>query len=639
MESVQIMQLLENDPILQMLTEDQQRMLISSAEFQELPAGSVLLHDGLLDSDLYWLVQGMAKNTFTSDEGEEITVMFYHPGELIGLVSAISHRRTKFSIQTLVDSKLYRIPHALFEQLLHENYLFADKILRVISQRFDILYQEIQQEHSIYATGMDPHPYRKKVGEIMTSPVITAGESDSLLDITRSMHRNRISSLVITGSNKEVKGIITREDIIRTIATDPQGFADYQAREMMSTHLYTLPPEAFYYEALLLMAKYQIEHIPIVSNQQQLEGIVTIRNLTEARGTNILTVVQKIESAPSLEELISNRKTIVQILDSMSRENATALEMCHVITECNDRLTRRILAICEQQLRDEGLGEPPVEYCWLTMGSEGRREQALGTDQDNAIIYEDVTAEKQEAVDHYFAQLAEKVVSALEQCGFPRCQGNVMATNPKWRHSLADWKRGIHRWLESVEGEELRNFTIFLDFRPVYGQFSLAEEVRAYLIGLSKSDHFLLHRLAEDDAEHQVPLGVFGRILTGKENAQQDRVNIKHGGVMHIVNAMRIFALREGILEVSTLDRLEALSQKSLFSKEDVENIKEAFNTFMVLRIRQNLQELKAGKAPSHYLSIKELSKREHIRLKKSLSTAKWLQQLVSYRLQAGGRR
>lgn len=623
-------------PILQTLTEEQKEVFRSAIEFLEMPAGRVLLHEGMQQSDLYWLVEGMAKNTFASEEGEEVTVLFYHPGELIGLVSAISHRRTKFAIQTIADSRLYRIPHLLFEQLLQENYLFADKIMRVISQRFDTLYQEIQQEHSLFATGMEMYPYRKKIGEIMTTPVITAFESDALMTITQKMHVNRISSIVITNTNGSVSGIVTRDDIIRMIATDSQAYSTYQAKDIMSSSLFTLPPEAYYYEALLVMAKHQIEHIPIVSQTDQLEGMITLRNLTEARGSNLLGVIERIDSAQTVQELTGNRDSVYHIMESMVKDNATAHEICHLITECNDRLTRRIIAMSEHALREEGMGDPPAGYCWLTMGSEGRREQTLGTDQDNALIYVDVEPDQQEKVDQYFARLAEKVVATLESCGFPRCKGNVMATNPRWRHSLSDWKRGVHQWLELLEGEELRSFTIFLDFRPVYGQFSLAEEVRTFLFEMCKDDRFLLQRLAEDDAEYQVPLGVFGRIVSGRENDHPDEVNIKHGGVMHIVNAMRIFALREGVQAVSTLERLEALSQMELFSQEDAESIKQAYNTLTMLRIRQNLKQIKEGKEPTYYLNVKSLGKREYIRLKKSLSTAKWLQQLVAYRL--GGR-
>lgn len=638
MDSLEQLKKVETHPIVQVLTEEQKTLLLQAVEFIEVPAGSILIHEGLIDSDLFLLVEGMAKNTFISDEGEEITVLYYHPNDLIGLISAISHRRTKFTIQTVIDSALLRIPHAVFEHLLKLNYPFAEKVMRIISQRFDTLYQEIQQEHSYHATGFDPYPYRKKIGEIMTSPVITAKEDHPVTELASKMLESHVSSLVILSTQQELKGIVTREDIIRVVAADPTKLTQYQAKDIMSTTLLTLPPEAYYYEAIVIMAKHKIQHIPVVSNSHALEGMVTMRNLTEAKGGTILTVVDEMESQTTVEGLRSTRQNIHQILDTMIKENATAHEMCSLITELNDRLVRKVIAISEESMRREGYGNPPVEYCWLTMGSEGRREQTLSTDQDNAIIYQDVEPQWKVQTDEYFARLAKKIVDGLEQCGFPKCTGNVMATNPRWRHSVSDWKKEIEQWLESVEGEELRSFTIFLDFRPAYGHFALAEEIRSYLISLCRQDRYLLHRLAEDDEEHQVPLGVFGRILTERDKAHQDEINIKHGGVMHIVNAMRIFALREGIHAISTMDRLQALTQKELFSQEDARNIQEAFNTLMVLRIRQNLKQLQEGKTASNYVCVKTLTKREYIRLKKSLSTAKWLQQLVAHRLQVGGR-
>lgn len=638
MDSLEVRKTWETHPILQVLTEEQKTMLLQGMEVIDLPAGSVFIHEGMIDSDLFLLVEGMAKNTFISDEGEEITVLFYHPNDLIGLVSAISHRRTRFSIQTVMDSIVLRMPHVVFEQLLRVNYPFAEKVMRIISQRFDTLYQEIQQEHSYHSTGFDTFPYRKKIGEIMSSPVITAWEGDRLTSLASKMMESRVSSLVILSSGAEIKGIVTREDIIRIVASDPSNLITYHARDVMSTTLLTLPPEAYYYEAIVMMAKHKIQHIPVVTHTHSLEGIITMRNLTEAKGGTILSVVDELESQTTVEGLQNSRQQIYRILDSMVKENATAHEMCSLITELNDRLVRKVIMISEETMRNEGYGNPPVEYCWLTMGSEGRREQTLSTDQDNAIIYQDVEPQGKKQANDYFALLAEKIVTGLEKCGFPRCPGNVMATNPRWRHSVSDWKREIDQWLESVEGEELRNFTIFLDFRPAYGSFALAEEVRTYLISLCKNDRYLLHRLAEDDEEHQVPLGVFGRILTDRNKAHHDEINIKHGGVMHIVNAMRIFALREGVHANSTMERLHALTQRQLFSAEDASNIQEAFNTLMVLRIRQNLKQIQEGKEANNYVCVKALSKREYIRLKKSLSTAKWLQQLVAHRLQVGGR-
>ncbi|WP_164985233.1 DUF294 nucleotidyltransferase-like domain-containing protein [Ammoniphilus sp. CFH 90114] len=630
-------QFLQEHAIFQVLEEKQQDRLLLSGELQRIPKYHYVIHERQTNDDIFLLLEGVAKNTFINDQGEEVAVLFYHPGDLIGIISAITHRKTQFSVQSMSELLLLRIPHHLFSDLLRENLLFSEKMVRMVSQRLDNLYEKIQEEYSYHAHGLDTYPYRKKIGEIMSTPVLTARLEDSLLELARRMDKAQISSLVIVSQDQVPQGIVTQRDIIRAVANQPTLISQLQAHELMTRELLTLPPDAYFYEALLMMVKHQVKHIPITALDGRLEGIVTMRNLTQARGNAVLSVVDTIESQQSIEGLANCKKQIHQILESMVKEQATAHEMCTLITELNDRLLRRLIVLSEQEMAAEGLGLAPVEYCWLTMGSEGRREQTLSTDQDNAIIYQDVSSDEKEKVVGYFAQFAEKMVSGLERCGFPRCTGNVMATNARWCHSVSEWKQEVDQWYKSLEGDELRNFTIFLDFRGAYGQMALAEEIRTYLI--SKRNHYLIHRLAEDDLEYHVPLGAFGRIITDRGADIPDSINLKHGAVMHIVNAMRILSLHVGVTAISTLERLAALQARGIFTLEEAEEIEKAFNTLMVFRIQENLRQMTTGVPLSNSICVKSLTKQDYIKLKRALSTAKWVQQMIARRFHVGGAR
>lgn len=635
MEQVDQKLFLKGHPIFRALEDAQLDHLLTNSELQQLQKHHYVIHEKQANDDIYLLLDGVAKNTFINDLGEEVAVLFYHPGDFIGIISAITHRKTQFSVQGMSDLLLLRIPHDLFSHMLRENLDFSEKMIRMVSQRLENLYQKIQEETSYHAHGLDPYPYRKKIGEIMSTPVITASPTDSLLSLAQAMNDKQISCLVIVNAQNFPQGIVTQKDIIRAIVTHPAQFAEIQSRELMTSTLLTLPPDAYFYEALLMMVQHNVKHIPITGTDGRVEGIITMRNLAQAKGNEVLSIVDQIESQTSIKGLAENKKHIHRILESMVKENAAADEMCTLITELNDRMLRRIIVLSEQQLIAEGIGSAPVEYCWLTMGSEGRKEQTLSTDQDNAIIFQDVDPQEQPAVLAYFSSLAEKVIEGLEQCGFPRCSGNVMATNARWCHSITDWKKEIDQWYSQLEGEELRNFTIFLDFRGAFGNTALADLIRTYLI--SKRNPFLLHRLSEDDSEYHVPLGAFGRIITEKLKDQPDSINLKHGAVMHIVNAMRILSLSEGLPAVSTLDRLKALQARAVFTKEETEEIENAFNTLMGFRIHENLRQLAAGKPLSNYISVRTLSKPDFIKLKRALSTAKWVQQLIARRFHVGG--
>lgn len=637
MELLKIKNCLEEHSLFQVLQEKEKEWLLTQGEPQLIQKNHFIIHEKQDNDDIYLLIEGMAKNTFIKDDGEEMAVLFYHPGDLIGIISAITHRKTLFSVQAASDVLLLRIPHEVFSQIVKENLTFSEKMIRKVSQRLHNLYEKMHEDYSFHSHGLDTYPYRKKIGEIMTSPAVSASPDEYVFDVMEKMDATQISSLVIIDQQQMPLGMVTQKDVIHAIVTRPSDFLLMTAKELISAPLFTLHPDAYFYEALLLMVKHGVKHIPITSSDGSLEGIITMTNLTHARGNAVLSVVDKVESQSSIQGLVEAKKDIQLILESMMKEKASAHEMCNIITELNDRLLRRIIGLCEQQLMKEGHGLPPVEYCWLTMGSEGRKEQTLSTDQDNAIIYQDVDEAEKASVTAYFSKLAEKVVGSLETCGFPRCTGNVMATNPRWCHSLSEWKQEINQWLISLEGQELRNFTIFLDFRGVYGQLSFAEDIRQYLI--SSRNHYLIHRLAEDDLEYQVPLGAFGRVITQKSNDLSDALNLKNGAVMHIVNAMRILSLHAGISAVSTMERLKELQVKSMFTQEEFEEIEDAFNILMVFRIRENLRQIHARKPLHNFLSVGSLDKSEYIKLKKALSTAKWIQQMIARRFHVGGAR
>lgn len=635
MELMKIKNCLEEHSLFQVLLEKEKELLLTHGALQHILKNHYIIHEKQDNDEIYLLIEGLAKNTFIKDDGEEMAVLFYHPGDLIGIISAITHRKTQFSVQATSDVLLLKIPHEVFSQILKENLIFSEKMIRKVSQRLDNLYEKMHEDYSFHSHGLDPYPYRKKIGEIMTSPAVSASPDEFIFDVMEKMDATQISSLVIVNDQLIPLGMVTQKDVIHAIVTRPADFLHITASELISSPLFTLHPDAYFYEALLLMVKHGVKHIPIISFNGTLEGIITMSNLTQARGNAVLSVVDKVESQSTIQGLVAAKKEIQLILESMMKEKASAHEMCNIITELNDRLLRRIIGLCEQQLMKEGQGLPPVEYCWLTMGSEGRREQTLSTDQDNAIIYQDVDEHEQGNVITYFSQLAEKVVSALEQCGFPRCTGNVMATNPRWCHSLSEWKQEIDQWLIKLEGQELRNFTIFLDFRGAYGQLSFAEDIRQYLI--ASRNHYLIHRLAEDDLEFHVPLGAFGRIITKKSNDLPDALNLKNCAVMHIVNAIRILSLHAGISAVSTMDRLKELQVKNIFTQEEVEEIEDSFNILMVFRIKENLKQIHAEKPVTNFISIGLLDKSDYIKLKKALSTAKWIQQMIARRFHVGG--
>jgi CBS domain-containing protein len=274
----------------------------------------------------------------------------------------------------------------------------------------------------------------------------------------------------------------------------------------------------------------------------------------------------------------------------------------------------------------EGFGPPPVDYCWITMGSSGRKEQINRTDQDNGIIYDDSNPAKLKEAEEYFSALAAKIVDGLYQVGFALCKGNVMATNPQWRRPYKDWVSTLAYWVREPHSEMLRNFTIFLDFRPVYGSWDLANKLKHAVIRMIQDNPIVLHFLTRDDLAHGVPLGFFKQFITARSKDHKGEINIKESALVHIVDCIRIFSIRDGISETNTFLRICLLTDNKTLPKDDAEFIEAAYETLLTFRNRENLRKASIGLEPDNYLNPYKLSKREQAVLKEAFQAIDRLQ-------------
>ncbi len=319
----------------------------------------------------------------------------------------------------------------------------------------------------------------------------------------------------------------------------------------------------------------------------------------------------------TLESLMADATALPVILDTMSG--------------LHDRLNQDMIRLCEQQMIAQGLGGPPVDYCWINMGSDARHEQALRTDQDNGLIYDDPKGQDPEAVDEWFQQLAHKVVHGLDQCGFDLCTGNVMAVNPKWRRSISQWSRYIEQWSRSLDPEDCITMTILLDFRPVWGKQHLSQKLWDSIFKAFESPEKINHMLTQEDLRFQIPIDLVGRIQTNKDGPHKHQVNLKTG-IVHIVNGSRMFAVNNRITETSTLGRIKQLTGLGVFSGKQAGFFAAAFEVFARLRIQTNLLKIRQGLAPDNCIDPSTLTPDEQRLLRNAFMSASHMQKMIRNR-------
>jgi CBS domain-containing protein len=277
-------------------------------------------------------------------------------------------------------------------------------------------------------------------------------------------------------------------------------------------------------------------------------------------------------------------------------------------------------------MRAEGREMPQVRYCFLLMGSGGRREMLLNPDQDHGFIFENVPDERMPAVEAFFVPLAEKLVEALRQVGYPTCHGKVMANNPAWRGRLSDWQWKINEWVVNPEPQKVRYSSIFFDFVPLAGDPVLATRLRDVVNHMVRNFPAILYHMMALDLQCKVPLGMLGRLQPEKSGEHKGEISLKAGGSVFIVDCIRMFALEKEVPAITTLDRLKGLVERHVFAPETAEHIRAAFEALSFLRLRHEIQLVDQGREPSHWLDHHDLSKNEQELLREALSAVSKLQ-------------
>ena len=289
------------------------------------------------------------------------------------------------------------------------------------------------------------------------------------------------------------------------------------------------------------------------------------------------------------------------------------------MSEFNDKVVRRVIEFAE-----EASGRAPVSYAWLGLGSEGRKEQTLFTDQDNALIFYDGGKEAEQ----YFTAFSSAVVEGLNGCGIPLCKGNVMATNPKFSGSLGTWKARVAEWIRSPDltGDEIVDTYVFLDFRSLHGDTALEKELKAHLVSLVRENPLFLQGLARSIVSIPIPVGFFKNFIVEKSGEHKNRLNLKLHGIVPLVTCVKILALHQGITENNTLERIRSMAEAKALSADQKENLEQAFETFLTLKIRSNLARVGDVQALGNYIDPAELSTKEKQLLKEAFWAVSELQ-------------
>lgn len=605
------------------------RELAQSLTMEFHPKGAVILQqDGPVSDYLQIIQKGMVKITHRpKGGGDEVVVDYRERGEAFGLVSLMGGQQ-RTTIAAVQDTICYLLPKGRFNELVASHPAITEYLLQFhLTKYLDMTSREIQGK-SLFLESSDHLLFTARVGEICQRFTTVVEADTTIRETARRMVEERQSAALVVGPSGEPIGILTDSDFRSKVVAEGQPI-DGPVSRVMSHPVVSVDEKDPCFEVVLKMLQRDIYHVA-VTREGAIRGVVTNHDFMVLQGRSPLAFSEDIEHQTALDGLAPVSRKALSIIGALLREGTRATNITRILSELNDRVVRKVLELAEREF-----GSPPVPYCWLALGSEGRKEQTFRTDQDNALVYADVSETQRAKVVDYFRRFTVFMRNGLIQCGFEACPANYMASNPDWSQPLSEWKRYFSSWISEPDPEAVLKSLIFFDFRPLHGDESLAWELREHFGRLIPDYPVFLGFLANMLVKNRPPIGFFGGVAVERSGEHKDGLNLKVKGVAPLVDIARLFALEKGIRHASTLERLEALRGSTSLLADLVDELEYAFEFITLLRVHHQYRQMEAGTPIDNFIRLDTLSSLERQSLKNAFRLILKVQDLVMDRYKA----
>jgi len=559
------------------------------------PAGTrLLVRGGEPSRHLYVIRKGAVRL-----ERDAQRLQLLEEGEIFGFTSLISGNAT---IDVTVEDDLlaYRLPRKQFEALLgHAS--FAGHFASGLAER---LRNSLERSQVV---SFQPD-LAVPVWTLLRGPAVRVAKDARVGEAARLMAEQSVSSVLV---DSDPPGIITDRDFRGRVLAAGRG-PETPVLDVCSTPLKTVSAECPIYEAWRILLDAGCHHLPVTKNGE-IVGVLSATDLLKCTAAGPVAVMKRVERLGGRDALPGYSTQVAEMASALFNGGLEPTVIGGFVARLNDTLIARILRWAESEL-----GPPPTPYAWLAFGSEGRMEQMVLTDQDNALVWgEDVPGASE-----YFGALAEKAIADLQAAGFPRCPGGYMAT--KWQGALAGWEERFRGWLEKPTPQALLEASIFFDFRAVHGHLDVSR-LRAVAARAAGARTFL-SAMAKSAVTFRPPGGLVLRL-----RSDSSRFDMKLKGISPIVFLTRVYGLESASRTSNTLDRLRAAVEAGLIAKDTCETLSEAYRFLLRIRLRTQIRAISEGEPPTNLVSLSDLSSMERSRLRDAFRAIEVWQERASY--------
>lgn len=594
-----------------------------------LEKGDTLFKKGDAFNEHFYMVRNGAITLFhTNSNNTQEIINISDAGDIFGVRPLIAKEDYKLTATANEESIVYAIPISIFQQVTHDNTsVYKFLITAFATNAYDpYTAEETGKIFVDYLPNSAQDMVNFQTANYTKNP-ITCDYRSSLKEAAIKMSAHKIGCIIVIDDYKKPVGIITNSDIKNKIATGLFPI-DTPVDNIMSSPVITNKKDLTVADGQLQMIKHNIGHLCITKDgtiNSKLVGVLSHHDVLVTLGNNPSVILKEIKRAKRTKKLRAARLKANTLLKSYLEQNIPLSHIIKIISQINDAVTISAIEIAIKKMPSP----PPTSFSWLSLGSQGRKEQMLFTDQDSAIVFQDVPENKYEETQTYFLELARLVTKSLNKIGFEYCEADMMASNIEWCKSLTEWKLQFENWILKPNEKAVLLSSIFFDYSCVYGDQNLVDELSDSIYESLNKTSLFFKFLGSDALKNPPPLGFFKQFLVEENGEQKDLFNIKRRALMPLIDAARLLILSHKIKGINnTYERFEKLAEIEPNNKELFESCSYAFKALSKFKTKQGLLHSTSGK----FIALETLTKEEKLKLKRCFKPIHEVQETLKIR-------
>ncbi len=586
--------------------------LIDAATTREIQAGEALFRAGDAYREvIFVLLSGHI--ILRRLDGTEADILI---GDFLGLANYLDNAPHAAAAIATTDAVVLEITAQRLRQLEQDLPPLFNLLNRVIAQKL----RDRSPDRGI-SSGTLAQP----VANVMQSPVTACGPDLSLREAFKLMEERRIGSLVVTDADGKLLGMMSYARLAQAVLLNAARPED-RIIQAGSQIAYTVQPDTPLWKAEEIQQQYGVKYLVIVDADKPL-GVLSQSDLLRALISQPSTLTTQIPEAHSIKELALLNGRIPKIAAELRESNRQPSAAVRYLSETHLAIQRRTVELTLEWMEKKDHGAPPVDFAVLIMGSGGRKEMLLNPDQDNGIILQDGPKSDKAEVRDWFDRFAQRMNKNLDRVGYTLCPGDIMARNPMFHKTLSQWKKQISHITKRPTDKAARWSNVVFDFDTLYGNDTLTLELRQHALSRLKRRPRLLRMMAKDDAEGRPALGFFNQLITTIKNERGEHIDLKRNGLRLVADAVRIFALHNGVAVQNTMDRLNALVRLGKLSDDFSASLSEAYDQLLDLLLSNEIHQAQQGKALDKLIDPNQLTTQTRSTLRTAMRVVKRLQE------------